>query len=115
MTLNEKLAKWAGFYNITPQMLIKDSYKELMARCWHYPNGQHCYHLPDFITSLDACFRWLVPKFKYCCITKPEHKSFNNMWLAEVRWGDETWQAKGHGEDKHPAKALCLAIEKLIE
>ena len=29
---------------------------------WQAPNGRKIKHAPDFMHSLDACFKWLVPK-----------------------------------------------------
>ena len=99
----KKLAEWARFTerDYTPLGKLRDEYK-----VWYDPDG-NClyYHLPDFIQSLDACFRWLVPE-------------------AVRRYGDTVvagilaqW-AEGVAYSRHKdreALALCLAISKLIE
>lgn len=96
--LNEKLAKWAGFTNI-----------EFLDTCIlaNPPEGREDEEFTlDFTNSLDACFKWLVPKLRekskgvtiYCWDS-----------LTTVKIGDVTIQ------DKDPALALCLAIEKLID
>jgi len=64
--LNEKLAKWAGFTHVPYQ---KDDYgRKLNDDCWLQPNeimqcgNNWSFKPPNFTDSLDACFRWLVPK-----------------------------------------------------
>ena len=54
-----------------------------------------------FTQSLDACFKWLVPKVVdegYLFLS-----ALFDDWLDELE------------EEKEPALALCLAIEKLID
>jgi len=79
--LNQKLAEWEG-------------------------GGWHSY-----TTSLDACFKWLVPKYiSEVCMLPMGLNSIMSIytflfaeWLKVMRDGVE------------PAPALCKAIEKLID
>jgi len=86
--LNKKLAEWAG--------LKWDRYK-----------GKYQY---PFDVSLDACFKWLVPK-----VRTQYHIHFHSTdgkaeWRVVLSNANETI----YGRDNNPALALCKAIEKLI-
>jgi len=63
--------------------------------------------LPNFIQSLDACFKWVVPKaiveladIDLTTIKEATYKLFQ-LWAQQ--------DARSH------ALALCLAIEKLVD
>lgn len=103
--LNEKLAKWAGFrwetHPLTHDALIAPDGKFY----GHYQTNP-----PDFTTSLDASFRWLVPlalarlRIIYTCELDEAEKRLMGRWLGER-------------DDNHQlgwTTALSLAIEKLI-
>ena len=101
--LNKKLAEWAGF-----------TYEETADGDWHWfdmygdplsPTGLS--GEPLFTDSLDACFKWLVPKLVW------------NVWLINA---DNGWEfsimmpmRQVVGKAETPALALCKAIEKLID
>lgn len=103
--LNKKLAQWAGL-------------------CWHeYPMTPSCSVLrcrkcgkvsieednPDFVNSLDDCFKLLVPKITDPYITFQERQAF--IWATTgTTIITNTW-----GRDRKPSLALCLAISKLID
>ena len=71
--LNRKLAEWAGFY---------------------------CLDL-KFTHSLDACFKWLVPKIR---TDYPEHYfELLHFWVVDM--------VKNNVD---PAQSLCDAIWKLV-
>ncbi len=55
--LNKKLAEWAGLKQV-PRYDGTDMSNPL----WLYPDGNHDNLCPGFTQSLDACFKWLVPK-----------------------------------------------------
>lgn len=100
--LNEKLAKWAGFkYQYKP---ISYGGPPAKRNGW-YNDTEFLEELPGFTRSLDACFKWLVPKLD---------KAVALYWFH----GPEGWTAKIgaiiQARDDSPALALCLAIEKLI-
>lgn len=59
MELNEKRAKWVGFRHLNPDEVFGLNPDEW----WHYPEGGFQHELPPFTESLDACFKWLVPKY----------------------------------------------------
>ena len=124
--LNEKLAVWAGFtraeiagksgYHLRGGKRIPD---------WIQPDGSTCYGrydkgiLPNFIYSLDACFKWLVPRFEqvylkyYTPETGPKLCSCIGH-TAVVFMGN--WTNRGEGTDKDSmALALCRAIEQVID
>ena len=104
-TLNEKLARWAGNFDFTPDGR------------YEAPNGD--WNL-DFTDSLDACFKWLVPKlYPY-----PENK-IDIHFKRETSYPDHTEQIhcwfylngklyKGWSLNLS-ATALCRAIEKRID
>ena len=90
--LNKKLADWAGI--------------PLRAIDFGLPYSLDVYDPPNFTQSLDACFKWLVPKLVHLnLLIDVTHKP-----TAEV-WGDRCEMARG----ETPTLALCLAIEKLID
>lgn len=120
--LNKKLAEWAGVPHIT--WIAHDKTQYFL--------DQSCMteiKLPDFTDSLDACFKWLVPKLQ------------KEDWMARVQWSplrdNETgklisdWTGYAQVYDvtykrgiryfddwaiaETPSLALCLAIEKLID
>ena len=79
---------------------VEDWYEE--------PNGD-IVQLPPI--DLNNLFKYAVPNFKYCDLTKPEHKGFNGMWLSQVRDDKGSY----HAEDKDPALALFHACDKARE
>jgi len=103
--LNEKLAKWAGFKPPHPNC---GNPRHMMEPETEPYAG--CVLIPNFTNSLDAIFKWLVPKTQGCSLYY--YKS-DNKWRAGVGYNRE-----GGGEeyyDEDPALALCRAIEKLID
>lgn len=110
--LNEKLAKWAGFMEIhdiqtgaifgdrlwTPNRVYWDE-----DRKWVWKNKL------NFTDSLDACFKWLVPKLDYYCLT-PEYDG--RGYYADASIGN-AYAEYFQGETQ--PLAFCLAIEKLID
>ncbi len=129
--LNKKLAEWAG-------MSIKHDFKPIgfdnMKECSKCGIGKemnlykYC-NLPNFTESLDACFKWLVPKlgfFKYGGAHPFRVKLLSGWGDTQGEYGVEitnpTHWAEGYNTsryavefNKNPALALCLAIEKLID
>jgi len=113
--LNEKLAKWAGWRQLPlgkrgfhyegtvrlPNWIAPEYTNEQYYMSRSYP--------PNFTNSLDACFKWLVPKLDYYCLT-PEDNS--KGYYAEVLIGEDYAE---YFQAKTQALALCRAIEKLID
>lgn len=85
--LNKKLAEWAG---VKPHPV--------------YPTG---YDYPYFTDSLDACFKWLVPKL--------ESYELKLNYKKHCAWVKLPTKYTEFGMAETPALALCLAIEKLID
>ena len=102
--LNEKLAKWAGF-----KFRLSASENP---HYWTYYSEEvgliSMNELPGFTNSLDACFRWLVPRLAkdYWIIIDPPNKT------VIIVYGF-VQEAEGIGETS--ALALCRAIEKIID
>lgn len=91
--LNKKLAEWAGFVLY----------------------GDYTY----FTSSLDACFRWLVPKLEYYFSFKfwqTLYKGEARRWVCQAHnkgWVADFGKVETYAET--PALALCKAIEQLID
>jgi len=97
--LNEKLAEWAGFHSV------------------HYRDGEtHGYDTKEalywlqFTQSLDACFKWLVPK-----IQDDDYSQEVTIYQYPNGWGCYIGDMRKYQVAETPALALCLAIEKLID
>lgn len=107
MELNQKLAEWAGFKEIN----CKPPYTVLFL-WWLSPKKDRLDKLPDFTTSLDACFKWLVPKLEN---THSWIFGKNINGFAMTIWSKADVVIIITGEADTPALALCKAIERLID
>ena len=113
--LNKKIAEWLG-WEFHPDGVH-----------WRMSSGVLGWsilkNLPDFPTSLDACFEYIVPKLNRISIytdkrigpKNPDTMTYGGYKATvEVSINNVTqWQEIGEGET--PALALCLAVEKLID
>jgi len=105
--LNEKLARWAGFKrNSVPTRNREGKY---VAK-WGYPDHESYTNVPDFVHSLDACFKWLVPKINDLRLYRDEGVFSVHVYAAAY----DNEGAYGRDEAS-PALALCKAIENLID
>jgi len=99
--LNEKLAKWVGSFDFTPDGR------------YEAPDGEWN---TDFTDSFDACLKWLVPKLQdkgyQIDIVCFEHKGFA---VSPFYVLDDQTRPLIDVRDDSLALALCLAIEKLID
>jgi len=113
MELNEKLARRYGFTHhieknipvvfvdgVEPRDFFDFEY-------WTEPNSDEMDFCPDFTHSLDACFKWLVPRISHYLM----HRTANGHYAECVGIRGET----GSAEAETAPLALCLAIERLIE
>ena len=117
--LNKKLAEWAGFQfirvDLTPFHKKPDDYQTnywYAFNHWVYPDGTKTKgNCPDFIQSLDACFRWLVPKYiaEICKLPMGLTSIMSIYAYLFAEW------LKVMQDKVEPPLALCLAIEKLID
>ena len=91
--LNRKIAEWCGW---KPRINYNDPVTSEE-------------HPPDFTTSLDACFEYIVPK-----LLRDGHDFalYNTSERFAVEILPEFDEAV---ESETPALALCLAVEKLID
>ena len=104
--LNKKIAEWCGFRGRTTT--DPDWYRPQVIA----PGGQ-VIAMPDFTTSLDACFEYIVPKLPADRIV-----SFGNDWCEITNNGADdrgTLEIYGIGKAGTPALALCRAVEKLTD
>ncbi len=123
-TLNEKLAEWAGFkwhkkrQYVHGYMMHGGSWHEghwdYNGECWYetLDHERGCFskgQLPDFTNSLDAGFKWLVPKAREKGYRIFITTSFINDPLYYAHAGVEGFS------DDNPALGLGLAVEKLID
>ena len=110
--LNHELLIWVGF--------------TLTNGVWSYPDGVTVDNgVPYFPESLDACFKWLVPKMlkgDYPHLTEiifdPTMCEIE-MYTYYLRYDSlhddgcvEREESQGYAQE--PALAFCLAIQKLI-
>ena len=104
--LHEKLAKWAGFAQSTSGHDI----------VWLLDNKwPPLEELPNFTESLDACFRWLVPKLPPLLYLAfwPVHFNGQEFWDVPLQGYGASFSYTERAET--PALALCQAIEQLID
>ena len=96
--LERRLAKWVGFHKIDKESSVD----------WWTPDGSHYgSFVPHFTTSLEDCFKYLVPK-----VTKTKRFSlskFPNLDLFQIDIG-VTIQIRG----TNLPLVICLGVEKLI-
>jgi len=111
---DRKLAEWAGF-----KMQTLD---DLEPRFRHpanlrlvAPDGSR--HLTLDLTSLDAIFKWLVPKLQEqgYLVALRLLGSIAGGWEAEIGKGYFPYEVYSTARAEEPALALCKAIEQLIE
>lgn len=109
--LNKKLAEWAGLDLKWGRLEGKDYGK--MVLVFNDANGYR-QETQAFTQSLDACFKWLVPKVvggdSYTIDMRTEKYQTWAHLIAHY-YMDKSYDV----QDKDPALALCKAIEKLIE
>ncbi len=100
--LNTKLAEWAGWVRLKDTTLG-----------WKTPDGDMHFEA-TFTEDLSLCFKWLVPK----TIKSADYSITITQNLARcvgyVRpmQGGKQYDAI---DNRNPALALCLAIERLID
>lgn len=114
-TLNQKLAKWAGFKWVKRGAPCPWDNGATIYQVygWEHPDGSinlNSIHTPDFTTSLDACFKWLVPKLQGFSEIQFYH-SESCEWVCYVQLKDAAKEIVA----STPSLSLCKAIEKLIE
>ena len=120
--LNKKLAEWAAN---AYQDFSGGKHRHYFFKGEWYEGKGGSPDEPPFAQSLDASFRWLVPKLQdrghNIELYSYEHKGYSATIYKEVfsqrgsdgydPWLQPISQVKGD----NPALALCLAIEKLID
>lgn len=105
--LNRKLAEWAGF---TESDIKRHYYFEIgggKRAKWREPSTEWHIKLPTFAQSLDACFKWLVPKAIDRIMA--EQECGRNVAYAILF---KKWFAELELNMAQPALALCLAIRQ---
>ncbi len=117
--LNKKLAEWAGFEFGTGTVDFPDIGVTEVVDGWHYPNKTFVPKwatmdggLPNFPESLDACFKWLVPKLgSKDLLIWIRCDNIPRVTITDAIKDEVLITVLG----KELALALCLAIEKLID
>ena len=72
--------------------------------------------ITPFTQSLDACFKWLVPKLDNLVLRYRHYNAGHMGYEARtLKVYDDDEYDTFLGIDKNPALALCLVIEKLID
>lgn len=120
--LNERLAKWVGHWILKDEVgyrynrlyldFLDDS---VIVRRQNIPfNGNELEwpttFLPQFTDSLDACFKWLVPKTILRMMGELTYDRRSAVKALFKKWLDNNPNGTGNF-----AEALCLAIEELID
>jgi len=123
--LNEKMIRFAGFRHIKAVYCVHC--KRWEQEYWLVEGiGKRIYKpdLPIFPLSLDACFKWLVPKLRRdfswsVDIGFSDSTVFNlDRTVDRVEWAVTLYLMKSKeycGEAETPTLALCKAIEQLKE
>ena len=106
--LKKKIAEWVGFEFKRLYSWYEDGAGYTMENVF-VKDGEV---VADFTTSLDACFKYIVPKLE----------DLQNIYFTQRRNGE--WEARlwfytgimqiGYGLN-NPALAFCRAVEKLID
>ncbi len=123
----EKLAEWAGFTFMGMSYVGKELWcppGEVIQE--EGPNEEGYfkmsrkaseYFCPDFHNSLDACFKWLMPKMKEMGLRLQYTVMFDEPFPRKHYWAIQMGQTiRGLGEDADSSsKAFCLAVEQLID
>ena len=107
--LNKKLAEWAGF---KPHYIYPGSISWTFPPDENFPDGDTHNWSPTFTESLDACFKWLVPKAQMMGHRVVLEASPDGGFVAHIIRKESVDTVGVHFA---PALALCLAIEKLID
>ena len=99
--LNKKLSEWAG---------LKLAKEPCATGFYLFADEEGVCYEADFTQSLDACFKWLVPKAIDEIMAEQECSSDIAYAILFKKWLQELELIIPEA-----ALALCLAISKLIE
>jgi len=106
--LNRKIAEWVGFEFKSIHDIPSNNCSYTVCDIFVNPNDAQEF-VSDFTTSLDACFKYVVPKLKEPYITF--YKDGCSIWSMDK--GGRCVVA--YSEENNPALAFCKAVEKLID
>jgi len=112
--LNRKLAEWAGFVFDDKPRYFEGVPGVSVSSYWIRPNGREISRLPDFTSSLDACFKWLVPKLSDVMVIEL-FPTPNNNYYCQIKNLDRKIIAHSGQHCDAPAMALCKAILGVVE
>jgi len=125
--LNSKLAEWANEKVSCPVCRGNIGAYSTMGNCSQC-NATGKVSLsdwevrPDFTHSLDACFKWLVPKLREDYNELMIRFMFGSVTYCTISYWGKRYSRKKNFEwltlaqaSEAPALALCRAIEKLID
>jgi hypothetical protein len=106
--LNEKIARWLGFYKSGSQWLLKQGVRGLTDIVYAEKI------LPDFINSLDAQSKWIIPNIKdlkYYAFW-PVHLTDGDYWDCHLATYEHFYSGRALNNQ---VLAFVLACEKLID
>lgn len=106
--LNTRLVKWAGFIPIDPPEWSRSNILYLR---WIYPDGSKHPVIISFISSLNAVFKWLVPKW----IKSYRQSRGCDIPTAEVRLFQLWLKARDKHNQATFSESLCIAIDESTE
>ena len=124
--LNKKLAEWAGLYYQPVEcagLELGVGWIKITPHPFPFADPNYEYisaDVPNFTESLDACFKWLVPKLTQLDINAKislDYQVTCNVGIYFSNPADDDFPTKrvAYGVEKTPALALCKAVEKLID
>ena len=105
--LNKKIAEWCGFRE-TEFVGDLGRWKDDIKEKWYYPNSERLWFLPDFTSSLDALFQYVVPKLF-------RNFPYKQVYMLLLRCLTEYTDYVDTPDEKDFAPIICKAVEKLID
>jgi hypothetical protein len=117
--LNKKLAEWAEFVYDEGAEYVGGggNDNQLMHGLWYPPDNNHVGSPlpPPFTQSLDACFKWLIPKLErnnfYHYMQISPDRTETDIYCIQIIFSGTLI---GEGESRIPAFALTKAIQEVL-
>ncbi|MBA7693124.1 hypothetical protein ES703_101700 [subsurface metagenome] len=114
--LDKKIAEWVGLKDFG---IYADHAGDYYYMQFPEPDQNVAYYRGQaFHLSLDACFKYIVPKLGYkeiLLVPRPTTEESWSCWIGKFGIGQGTMpEAVAEGFET-PALAFCKAVEKLID
>jgi hypothetical protein len=106
---NERIAELVGFKRMDKDAKFPEGWSPDL---WQYPLGFYYDHLPDFLHSMDACIKWIVPVLIRRGIFSWEfiYKTDGVLAMCELHCGINVV----HGIGETESEAFCSAAYKYL-